>query len=188
MLDDPEVERRYTAAERTWATVELRQRGTRRSVIDRIRVCLQSRVARLAVHACEVLDGWPWQRVDLVDAHGRRMDPTHTLDGYALSLVLCTLHDSVVTIGRAAKADELKLETLTIQVKLLNSEVIPGVRVDPDEGVRPLREWLAEIHGLCVDQLRLIHKGQPLLDERTWRQQKATSSSLIHAVITMRGS
>ncbi len=59
--------------------------------------------------------------------------------------------------------------------------------LEPTDAVMKVKETLAEKTGVHKDQIRLIFKGKPMLDDKTLGDQGVTAGSTIHMIMQMRG-
>ena len=50
-----------------------------------------------------------------------------------------------------------------------------------------VKQQLAEKAGISQDQVRLIFRGQPMLDDKTLESQGVTGGSVIHMIAQLRG-
>jgi len=75
---------------------------------------------------------------------------------------------------------------MRIIIKKLDSQKEP-FDMDEKDTVKKLKEMLAEKAGIDKEQIRLILKGQPLLDDKTLGESKVKAGDVIHMVMQMRG-
>lgn len=75
---------------------------------------------------------------------------------------------------------------MQIIVKRLDGEKKP-FDVDPKDTLGALKKTFGEKMGIAVQQLRLIYKGAPLLDDKTIEEYKIVAGDVIHVVLQLNG-
>lgn len=75
---------------------------------------------------------------------------------------------------------------MQIIVKRLDGEKKP-FEVDPKHKLSDVKKTFAEKMGIAVEQLRLIYKGAPLLDDKTVEEQNIAAGDVIHVVLQLNG-
>lgn len=75
---------------------------------------------------------------------------------------------------------------MKISIKLLNGQV-RVYELEPTDTVLKLKEMLVESEGIEIEQIRLILGGKPLVDNKTFEQQKVNEGSQIKFLLSMRG-
>jgi len=71
------------------------------------------------------------------------------------------------------------IKTLTGRKQALNFE--------PDNQVLQVKQALQEKEGIQVDQIKLIHSGKQLADDKTLESYNITAGATIHMVLQLRG-
>jgi Ubiquitin family len=74
---------------------------------------------------------------------------------------------------------QIYIKTLTGRKQALNFE--------PDNQVLAVKQALQEKEGIQVDQIKLIHSGKQLADDKTLESYNITAGSTIHMVLQLRG-
>lgn len=59
--------------------------------------------------------------------------------------------------------------------------------IDSGDAVSKMKEILSEKVGINKDQIRLIFKGKPMVDDKTFGEQNVKDDSVIHMIMQMRG-
>jgi len=59
--------------------------------------------------------------------------------------------------------------------------------LEPNDSVMKVKEMLAEKTGVHKDQIRLIFKGKPMLDDKTLDEQGVKAGNTVHMIMQMRG-
>jgi ubiquitin-like protein Nedd8 len=59
--------------------------------------------------------------------------------------------------------------------------------IESTDAVTKLKEQLSEKVGINKDQIRLIHKGKPMTDDKTFGDQNVQPGATIHMIMQMRG-
>jgi hypothetical protein len=58
---------------------------------------------------------------------------------------------------------------------------------EPDNQVLLIKQSLQEKEGIQVDQIKLIHSGKQLADDKTLEYYNITAGATIHMVLQLRG-
>jgi Ubiquitin family len=74
---------------------------------------------------------------------------------------------------------QIFIKTLTGRKQALNFE--------PDNQVLLIKQSLQEKEGIQVDQIKLIHSGKQLADDKTLEYYNITAGATIHMVLQLRG-
>src|SRR3569832_810589 len=74
---------------------------------------------------------------------------------------------------------QIFIKTLTGRKQALNFE--------PDNQVLAVKQALQEMEGIQVDQIKLIHSGKQLADDKTLESYNITAGATIHMVLQLRG-
>ena len=77
------------------------------------------------------------------------------------------------------KRDKIRIKTLTGRKQPLNFEA--------SDKVSAVKNSLQEKEGIQVDQIKLIHSGKQLADDKTLESYNITAGSTIHMVLQLRG-
>lgn len=59
--------------------------------------------------------------------------------------------------------------------------------LEPNDSVMKVKEMLAEKTGVHKDQIRLIFKGKPMVDDKTLDEQQVKAGATVHMIMQMRG-
>jgi len=59
--------------------------------------------------------------------------------------------------------------------------------LEPSDTVMKVKEMLSEKTGVHKDQIRLIFKGKPMVDEKSLGEQQVAAGSTVHMIMQMRG-
>jgi hypothetical protein len=74
---------------------------------------------------------------------------------------------------------QIFIKTLTGRKQALNFE--------PENQVLAVKQALQEKEGIQVDQIKLIHSGKQLADDKTLESYNITAGATIHMVLQLRG-
>jgi hypothetical protein len=74
---------------------------------------------------------------------------------------------------------QIFIKTLTGRKQALNFE--------PENQVLAVKQSLQEKEGIQVDQIKLIHSGKQLADDKTLESYNITAGATIHMVLQLRG-
>mmetsp|Transcript_8475 Transcript_8475/g.20924 ORF Transcript_8475/g.20924 Transcript_8475/m.20924 type:complete len:80 (-) Transcript_8475:2299-2538(-) len=74
---------------------------------------------------------------------------------------------------------QIFIKTLTGRKQAMNFE--------PDNQVIAVKRSLQEKEGIQVDQIRLIHSGKQLADDKTLESYNISAGATIHMVLQLRG-
>jgi hypothetical protein len=75
---------------------------------------------------------------------------------------------------------------MQIIIKRLDGERKP-FEVDSKDTLGDLKKAFGEKMGIAVQQLRLIYKGAPLLDDKTIGDYKIVAGEVVHVVLQLNG-
>jgi Ubiquitin family len=74
---------------------------------------------------------------------------------------------------------QIYIKTLTGRKQALNFE--------PDNQILQVKQALQEKEGIQVDQIKLIHSGKQLADDKSLESYNITAGATIHMVLQLRG-
>lgn len=86
------------------------------------------------------------------------------------------LFDTILTFRNI---QQIFIKTLTGRKQAMNFE--------PENQVLAVKQALQEKEGIQVDQIRLIHSGKQLADDRTLESYNIGAGATIHMVLQLRG-
>ena len=75
---------------------------------------------------------------------------------------------------------------MIINVKKLDGQK-DEFNIEPNDPVNKIKEMLSEKVGVNKEQIRLIHKGKPMTDDKTFAEQNVQPGAVIHMIMQMRG-
>lgn len=95
-------------------------------------------------------------------------------------LVACLrIFTSLYTSNLTLVLTQIFIKTLTGRKQAFNFE--------PENQVLAVKQALQEKEGIQVDQIRLIHSGKQLADDKTLESYNITAGATIHMVLQLRG-
>ena len=103
------------------------------------------------------------------------------------STVSRSLRDSVVTLHEQIPHRKCCIGPAKIIVKGPDAIKRP-IRCHLDITVLDFKRCQALRYMLCPEQIRVIHRGAPMDDAKTFNDCKITTGNVIHVIMTMRGS
>lgn len=100
---------------------------------------------------------------------------------------VCTIFSSPYRSRKMKSSKRLRLVGgMQIQIKTLTGRQA-AFNFEPTTTVRQVKHALMEKEGIQVDQIRLIHSGKQLNDEKTLEEYAVDPGSVIHMVLQLRG-
>ena len=95
-------------------------------------------------------------------------------------LVTCELRSPLGNTSHVSPASaQIFIKTLTGRKQAFNFE--------PENQVLAVKQALQEKEGIQVDQIRLIHSGKQLADDKTLESYNIGAGATIHMVLQLRG-
>lgn len=90
-----------------------------------------------------------------------------------------SLFRSILRSNLTLVSSQIFIKTLTGRKQAFNFE--------PENQVLAVKQALQEKEGIQVDQIRLIHSGKQLSDDKTLESYNITAGATIHMVLQLRG-
>lgn len=75
---------------------------------------------------------------------------------------------------------------MQIHIKKLDGQK-EEFNLESSDTVMKVKEMLSEKTGVHKDQIRLIFKGKPMVDDKTLAEQAVTAGATVHMIMQMRG-
>ena len=154
----------------------------------KLEVCLSSQVEHLVDFICCAWLG-RWQSCRLLLHCGTEMKHDQLIGSYlsdnnASSIQVVTLEPRLTD----KNTTDCKLGTIRLSIKPIDFPSIMHLHANPNSCVRLVKEWVSTQFQVCADDIRLIAKGRPLIDDKTLAECNVDDRSLIHVYWCMRGS